>query len=100
MPRTTFDVPAGNTVSIRVDELCFPSHISIEPAPCTNRITTCGWHYRLFEAADRYIALYVFEDQVGIVRAAGPLQDLLPVLDSARPDWTGAGVIALHELWS
>jgi hypothetical protein len=75
-------------------------------ASATERTTDDGWAFDLFEADHEVVAIYRFLDHVGTahVRATGgaALPDraaVLTALGAARPDWRGAEVIALAQLW-
>jgi len=65
----------------------------------TLHATQSGWQYQLVELADRFVAVFEFIDHVGVVVLRGPRDEVLHVLEQARPDWHGADVIALSELW-
>jgi hypothetical protein len=68
----------------------------------SERVASLGWPYVLVEADGQAAAIYRFLTHVGVVRVQAPRarrDDVLRLLDSARPDWSGPDVIALAQLW-
>ena len=75
----------------------------VERAPGRSRATTtdCGWPMELVESETAVVALYAFIDHVAAAVARGPAHrdEVIALLRGARPDWRGAEIVCLTEIW-